>query len=93
LISRIRERAVDSMTEHSFEEYFVQTQPLHWSLARAEANVASGSWLFSNSGVECQALRGVPAGFTVLFAVGALALCMMALEDVGGSMCESRLPR
>jgi hypothetical protein len=25
LISRIRERAVDSMTEHSFEEYFVQT--------------------------------------------------------------------
>jgi hypothetical protein len=52
----------------------------------------NGSWLFSNSGMGCQALRGVPAGFTVLSAVGALALRMMALEGGGGSMCESRWP-
>ncbi|MCK5361708.1 MAG: hypothetical protein KAR22_02000, partial [Gammaproteobacteria bacterium] len=37
---------------------------------------------------ECQALRDAPVGFTVLSAVGALALCMMALEDVGGSMFD-----
>ncbi len=57
-----------------------------------DLNDRNGSWLFSNSGMGCQALRGVPAGFTVLSTVGALALCMMALEGVGGSMCESRWP-
>ncbi len=33
---------------------------------------SSGSRLFSNSGVGCQALRHVPAGSTVLSAVGAV---------------------
>ncbi len=40
---------------------------------------SKGSRLFSNSGVECQALRDAPVGFTVLSAVGSLAVCMTAV--------------
>ncbi len=37
----------------------------------SEMYVRAGSRLFSNSGIGCQALRDVPAGFTVFSAVGA----------------------
>ena len=39
---------------------------------------------------EGEASIEAPAGFTVLSAVRAWALCMMALEDVGGSMLKKR---
>ncbi len=40
---------------------------------------------------EGEASIDAPAGFTVLSAVRAWALCMMALEDVGGSMLKNAL--
>jgi hypothetical protein len=46
----------------------------------------SNSWSCVNGNIPLV----VPAGFTVLFAV--VMLRIMAFKDVGGSMCETRLP-
>ena len=59
----------------------------------AAPNVArANTKVFSNSGVGCQALRVVPAGFTVLSAVG-LSPLHNGVRDVGGPMLKARLPR
>ena len=42
----------------------------------SEMYVRTGSRLFSNSGIGCQALRDVPAGFTVL----SVAICALARD-------------